>query len=107
LGFWAIVGGTIMTDVPDTPSYQNFLFQNSPNPFNPSTSIRFNLQNEEQTRIEIYDLKGRRVAVLLDETVAAGEHSVVFRPENLASGVYLLTLQAGSFRASSRLLLLK
>jgi hypothetical protein len=96
-----------VSGVMDLPIYQNQLFQNSPNPFNPSTTIRFTLVQGAPTRIEVYDLRGRRVARLLDKSVSAGAHSLVWQPENLASGVYILRLQAGSFNASSRLVLLK
>jgi len=107
LGFWAGFYEAFVSSAMDLPTYQDQLFQNSPNPFNPRTTIRFTLAQEAQTRIEVFDLRGRRVARLLDETVAAGAHSLVFEPENLASGVYFLRLQAGNYSANSRLVLLK
>ncbi len=107
LGFWEVYGSLAMTDVLDPPELLNQLFQNAPNPFNPRTTIRFSLATEARTRIEVFDLQGRRVDRLLDEIVPAGEHALVYQPERLASGVYLLKLQAGSFNATSRLVLLK
>ena len=107
LGFWETFTDAFVSGVMGLPTYQNQLFQNSPNPFNPRTTIRFTLDQEARTRIEVYDLRGRRVARLLDETVSAGAHSLVWQPENLASGVYFLRLQAGKFSANSRLVLLK
>lgn len=107
LGFWETFIQMFVSDVLVLPSYQNQLFQNAPNPFNPMTTIRFTLAEKAQTRIEVFDLRGRRVATLMDETTAPGEHLVVFQPENLASGVYLLRLQSGSYVATKRILLLK
>jgi hypothetical protein len=107
LGFWSGFYDAFVSGVMGMPTYQNQLLQNSPNPFNPRTTIRFTLDQEAPTRIEVFDLRGRRVARLLDEIVSAGAHSLVWQPENLASGVYFLRLQAGSFNATSRLVLLK
>lgn len=107
LGFWGGFYEAFVSSVMELPPYQNQLFQNSPNPFNPRTTIHFTLDQEALTRIEVYDLRGRRVARLMDEIVSKGAHSLVWEPENLASGVYILRLQAGSFIATNRLVLLK
>ena len=83
------------------------LFQNYPNPFNPSTVIRFSLPATARVFLEVFDMLGRRVEVLVDESRAAGTYEVLFRGERLASGVYFYRLRAGGFTETKKLLLLK
>jgi len=83
-----------------------------PNPFNAGTTLRFTLPHETAIVLEIYDLNGRLVTTLVDETLAAGEHTVKWngrdkRGRPLASGVYLSRLRAGAERHSGRLVLVK
>jgi len=74
------------------------LSQNFPNPFNPSTSIRFELPSSDLVQLNIYDMLGRRVATLLNESMPAGMHTVSFDASGLASGTYIyrLTSSGGS-----------
>jgi hypothetical protein len=83
------------------------LESNYPNPFNPETVIPFALPEASRVEIAVYDLLGRRVAVLVEGELAAGRHAVRFRGEDLASGVYLVRMQAGSFRAVRRMTFVK
>jgi hypothetical protein len=83
------------------------LSQNYPNPFNPSTVIRFGLPEAADVRLEVYDLAGRRVAVLTDGSRAAGWHTVSFNGSGLSSGVYVYRLRAGDFVQSRKLVLVK
>lgn len=69
------------------------LEQNYPNPFNPFTSIRFSLPYEGLVSLEVYDKLGRKVAVLVNEVVPAGEHRASFDASSLSSGVYLYRLR--------------
>jgi hypothetical protein len=83
-----------------------------PNPFNPMTTIRFSLPDRRAVRIEIFDVRGRRVRQLLGEERAAGEHAVVWqgRTDNglrVASGAYFALLQAGDIRERIKLVVLK
>lgn len=80
---------------------------NYPNPFNPETVLPFALPEAAQVTIAVYDVMGRRVAVLVDGAVAAGHHRVTFRAEGLPSGLYLVRMQAGSFAQTRRLTLVK
>ncbi len=66
-----------------------------PNPFNPSTRIRYELDKPESVLIEVFDVTGRRVAVLADEVKPAGIWQTQFRPEALAAGLYFIRIQAG------------
>jgi hypothetical protein len=71
------------------------LLQNFPNPFNPSTVIPFSLSGTANVRLEVFDLLGRRVGVLVDEILPAGHHRVEFQGRGLASGMYVYRLSAG------------
>ena len=79
----------------------------SPNPFNPTTAIRFSLTRESHVTLRMYDVAGHEVARLLDGTRPAGEHQVVFEGRNMASGVYLALLRAGDAAVHERIVLTK
>ena len=83
------------------------LLQNYPNPFNPSTQIRFTLQSSHVTRLTVYDILGREVAVLVNGTMSAGSHTVTFDASQLTSGVYLYKLEAGGETMIRRMTLIK
>jgi hypothetical protein len=94
---------------------QNFyLYQNYPNPFNPATVISYQLPVNSYVTLKVFDLIGREVAVLVNERKDAGRYSVEWNARlrsanfgGLASGVYFYTLQAGEYRDTKRMLLLK
>jgi hypothetical protein len=83
------------------------LLQNYPNPFNPKTGIRFQVPGVSEVKLVVYDLMGREVAVLVNETKAPGNYEVSFDGSGLASGVYVYRLTAGSFLQSRTMLLVK
>jgi len=83
------------------------LEQNYPNPFNPSTAIRFSLRTSHIARLSVFDVLGREIAVLVDGTLPAGTHQVMFNGEGLASGVYLVRLTSGDEVRTIRMMLLK
>jgi hypothetical protein len=68
------------------------LHQNYPNPFNPSTTIRYTLPEAGQVRLEVFDVTGRRVALLRDQLMPSGSYSDIFDATMLSSGVYLYRL---------------
>ena len=70
------------------------LSANYPNPFNPETTIRYALPQAGQVRLVVYDLLGHEVAILVDQSKPAGDHTVRFGADNLASGLYVYRLQA-------------
>lgn len=78
-----------------------------PNPFNPQTLIRFTLPHATQTRLAVFDLLGREVAVLIEGTLPGGRHEAVFEAPSLPSGAYLYRLEAGAFTQTRSMLLLK
>jgi hypothetical protein len=83
------------------------LEQSYPNPFNPSTEIVFSLPESGPVRLAVYDLLGRRVALLIDGPTPAGTHRVSFRADDLPSGVYLYRLEAGGFTGTRRMSLIR
>lgn len=72
------------------------LHQNYPNPFNPATVISYQLAENSNVKLEVFDVTGRRVAALVNGRQNAGNHQVVFEAGNLASGIYITRLQAGN-----------
>ncbi len=96
------------TEIGDQKSEIGFeLAQNYPNPFNPSTQIRFSLQSSHVTRLTVYDVLGREVAVLVNETMPVGSHTVNFDASNITSGVYIYKLEAGGQTITKRMTLVK
>ena len=83
------------------------LAQNYPNPFNPSTSIQFAMPKAGHARLVLYDLMGRVVRVIANDTFAAGVHEVSLNAADLPSGTYIYTLNTGNQVLSKRMTLLK
>jgi WD40 repeat protein len=83
------------------------LNQNYPNPFNPSTTISFTLPASERVQLSVYNTLGQRVATLVNDVMPAGTHSVNFNAANLASGVYIYQIQAGTYVSSRTMMLIK
>ncbi|MBN1481730.1 T9SS C-terminal target domain-containing protein [candidate division KSB1 bacterium] len=83
------------------------LAQNFPNPFNSQTTIRFSIPSSEFVSIQLFDVNGKLVRTLMNQNLQAGNHSIVLDAEGLASGTYHYIMQAGSFKQTKRLLLLK
>jgi len=83
------------------------LSQNYPNPFNPTTTILYSIPHQAPVKIIVYDMLGRIVATLVNEQKAAGEYSISFDASKFASGVYLYRMQAGSFTATEKLILIR
>ncbi|CAN5500702.1 hypothetical protein BH10BAC5_BH10BAC5_26920 [soil metagenome] len=83
------------------------LFQNFPNPFNPSTKINFSLPKQGLVTLKIYDMLGKEVSTLVNEIRTAGNYSVDFNASNLASGVYFYRIESADFRDTKRMMLIK
>jgi hypothetical protein len=85
---------------------------NFPNPFNPSTTIRYQLAGDGPVRLEVFDILGQKVRTLVADLQTAGFHRVVWDSRDdaqrqVAAGVYFSRLQAGEFTQVRKLLLLK
>lgn len=89
------------------------LYQNYPNPFNASTIILFELNEESLVSLKVYDLLGQHIATLVNNVLKAGIHKVIFDVSslesrfNLASGIYIYTLQTPKYSRSNKMLLIK
>jgi len=84
-----------------------FLYPNFPNPFNPSTHIRYQLATPGHVRVEVLDLLGRTIRVLADHYESPGTHEVVFEAHELPSGVYFCSFKTDDFVQSRKLLLIR
>ncbi len=83
------------------------LQQNFPNPFNPTTQINYAVPQQSEVKIEVYNVIGRRVAVLVDREMAPGNYTVNFDASSLSSGMYFYRLQAGSTLLTKKMTLIK
>ena len=83
------------------------LAQNYPNPFNPTTSISYTIAERSAVSLKVYDVLGNEVATLVNTTQDVGAYDVNFDAANLASGLYIYTLKAGSFTSTKKMMLLK
>jgi hypothetical protein len=84
------------------------LYQNFPNPFNPTTTISFSLPRNETVSLKVYDILGREIASILNnENLAAGYHEYSFDGENLSSGVYIYSLHTGEKILNGKMTLIK
>lgn len=95
-----------------TPVVETMLLSNFPNPFNPETSISYNLKADEQVCLEIYNLKGQKVKTLVNEKVKAGSHKVTWKGDDdngkpVSSGVYFYRMNSGNYSSSKKMILMK
>ncbi|MEM1095502.1 MAG: tandem-95 repeat protein [Bacteroidota bacterium] len=93
-------------DEPETPA-QFALLQNYPNPFNPTTTLAYRLATPADVELEVVNMLGQRVQLLVQERQAPGRYDVVFEAADLPSGIYLYRLTAGEHVAYKTMLLLK
>ena len=88
------------------------IHQNYPNPFNPVTTLRYDLPEDALVNITIYDMMGRKVSTLVSSQQSAGYKSVQWNATNdagsiVSAGLYLYTIQAGNFKKTKKMVLLK
>ena len=78
-----------------------------PNSFNPTTTIQFDLPEDINVLLEVYDISGRLVDELNNRTMQAGYHSITWNATMYSSGIYFVKLHAGSFHHTQKLMLVK
>ncbi len=83
------------------------LEQNYPNPFNPTTSISYTIPHSANVRIDVYNVLGQRVQVLVDEVLSAGTYTNTFRADSFASGVYFYVLRTENAHLVRKMVFLK
>jgi hypothetical protein len=96
---------SVWETLPYLESY--YLSNNYPNPFNPSTKIKFEIPDLEFVSLKVYDVLGNEIATLVDEEKLAGEYEVDFDGKGLSSGLYFYTFKAGNFSETRKMVLLK
>jgi len=102
------VGTSVKIVNSDEKQPTNFhLSQNYPNPFNPSTVIRYQIPKDEMVKVSVYNLAGHLIETLVSERQTAGNYQVRWNAERYASGIYFYEIQAGTFKAVKRAILLK
>lgn len=97
---------TSLEDSPEHPSHITLL-PNFPNPFNPATTLAFELSTVQEVSLEVFDVIGRKVAVAASGVYPAGHHTVSFDGRSLASGVYMVVLRTANEVHTRNMLLLK
>lgn len=97
---------SISENVDEIPSAVT-LEQNFPNPFNPSTIIRYQLNEAVDVQLDVFDMLGRKVATLVNGLVSAGSHEAQFDASQLSTGMYIYRLQAGGKVFTRQMMLIK
>lgn len=84
-----------------------YLYQNSPNPFNSNTIIKYNIPKQSKIIIKVFDILGNKIATLVNEEKSIGFYSISFNAINLSSGVYIYSLQTETFYEAKKMIYIK
>ncbi|MCK4654239.1 MAG: T9SS type A sorting domain-containing protein [Candidatus Cloacimonetes bacterium] len=109
----AIIPGSVSVDNSEFDSiFKEIKLGNYPNPFNPTTNIAFSLSEANHVTLEVYNIKGQKVKKLVDETLPAGNHTIIWNGTDLnnkpvASGIYFYKLKSGKFVSTKKMVLIK
>ncbi len=111
LEFQEPYSGTSSDDVTVTPNAE-LLGQNYPNPFNPTTTIAYNMIEDGNVTIEVFNVRGQKVTTLINEHVEAGDHTLVWEGTNksnqkVASGIYFYKMKSGNYSSTKKMILMK
>jgi hypothetical protein len=96
-----------VAEINNSAPSQFALNQNYPNPFNPTTVISYQLSVSSKVNLKICDLLGRKVTTLVNGVESAGHHAINFDGSGMPSGIYFYRLQAGTYTATRKLVLMK
>ena len=83
------------------------LYQNHPNPFNPSTTISFSLPKAGETTVEVFNVSGQKVATLASGFRQAGRHSIIWNAKSFSAGMYFCTIRQGNEAKKLKMTLMK
>ena len=98
---------TVSVEDPSKMPFAYQLYNNYPNPFNPSTTISFDLPQSSDVKLIVYDLLGRKVSEIFKGNMNAGHHETKFNASKLSSGIYFYKLEAGGFVSVKKMMLMK
>ncbi|MBZ0181041.1 MAG: T9SS type A sorting domain-containing protein [Melioribacteraceae bacterium] len=105
---WIMKDVNLVTSIDDNFALNSFeLFQNYPNPFNPTTIIEYTVPSNEYVSLNVYDILGNEIAVLVNEQKSQGNYQIEFNAENLPSGTYFYKLTSGSYTEIKKMMLIK
>ena len=105
--FQFVVGTTAITTISTDVPKEFKLFNNYPNPFNPTTDIKYDLPKSGVVSLKVYDINGRLVKELVNQMQIAGSYTARFDASSFSSGIYFYQLTAGEFKAQNKMLLIK
>ena len=99
------------SDISELP-FATYLYPNYPNPFNPSTNISFNLSEEGNITIDIFNIKGQKIKNMVNDKLGVGKHTVTWdgtdnNGNHLSSGIYLYQMKTDTYISMRKMLLLK
>ncbi len=105
-------GGTVGNEHPEVVPNSNELFSNYPNPFNPTTTIKFNVKENDKVNVSVYNIRGQKVTTLTNDYYSAGTHSIVWNGtdrnnKQVSSGIYFFKMQAGTYTKTKKMILMK
>lgn len=106
VGNWFDDGTTPVENEPQYPR-EFALYQNFPNPFNPSTTIRYDVPKTDGVKLIVYDMLGREVRTLVNEIKQGGKYTIQFNGSKFSSGLYFIRLTVGQHTALKKMMLLK
>ncbi|MGD8306462.1 MAG: alpha/beta hydrolase-fold protein [Ignavibacteria bacterium] len=90
-----------------TSPFNFFLYPNYPNPFNPATKIKYQIPEESFVTLKVYDMLGNEIRTLVSEELAAGEYGIIFKANDLPTGIYFYHLTTDVYSETKKMLLLK
>ena len=102
-----VTDSNVVTDRIDFKLPQDLSLSSYPNPFNPTATIEFDLPVRADVKLSVFNIQGQQVAKLVNQTVNAGSHSIIFDGSDYPSGLYFARLQAGEHTQTHKLMLLK
>jgi hypothetical protein len=97
----------VVEEVPSSIPTEFELYQSYPNPFNPTTTIKYQIPELSFVTIKVYDVLGSEVAILINEEKAVGTYELTWYAENLPSGIYFYQLNAGEYINTKKMVLMK
>jgi hypothetical protein len=101
------VTGTIGIKNENEIAADYFLSQNYPNPFNPVTNIKFSIPKYGSVELKVFDINGKEIATLCNQSLQKGSYNVEFNADKLSSGMYFYTLRTNEFTSTNKMILIK